>query len=140
MSVYSRLLYISFCVLPAHIFISFLFFLSHNLYIFTWQRWRYLHSHCSALSPSSLHSELNEVGDGAGNSELLHTPVKMVERGQETDTISLEHKGMVTSPSTPSAPPNQVMGRSQTKNEKRSANTLYQELSFQVCTLLCNTM
>lgn len=91
----------------------------------------------------SLHSELDGMHMSGGVSHSGTTTggggggaggVKMVEKSQETDAVSLEHKGMVTSPSTPSAapPPPVSTGRSQTKNEKRSANTLYQELSFQV--------
>lgn len=72
---------------------------------------------------SSLHSELDNVNRG------VHT----VERAQETDSVNLEHKGMVTSPVTPPAPINNNTGRVQTRKEQRSGNTLYQELSFQVC-------
>lgn len=54
-----------------------------------------------------------------------------MERSAETD--NLKQINQATSPqSDPSpVPPTQSVGRSTTKNEKRSANTLYQELSFQ---------
>lgn len=77
-----------------------------------------------------MHSELDNINMSAGGSG-----VKMVEKALETDAISLEHRGTVTSPSTPGSqgPPHQpITSRSQTKSEKRSGNTLYQELSFQV--------
>lgn len=72
-----------------------------------------------------MHSEL----DNANVREVL-----TAEKAQETDTISLEHKSMVTSPVSPQMPPqnNANTGRVQTKKEQRSGNTLYQELSFQV--------
>lgn len=57
-----------------------------------------------------------------------------MERSAETDT--LKHINQATSPHSEPSSINPVMtssvtGRSTTKNEKRSANTLYQELSFQ---------
>lgn len=58
--------------------------------------------------------------------------VSTVERGQETESLNLENKSMVTSPVTPPAPTNNNTGRVQTRREQRSGNTLYQELSFQV--------
>lgn len=61
-------------------------------------------------------------------------PVLKVERAQETDTVNLENKSMVTSPVSPpsSQTNNNSGGRLHTKKEQRSGNTLYQELSFQV--------
>lgn len=56
------------------------------------------------------------------------------EKSQVTDAINLENKSVVTSPLSPQPPPqnnNNTSGRVQTKKEQRSANTLYQELSFQ---------
>ncbi|XP_032527218.2 JNK-interacting protein 3 isoform X3 [Danaus plexippus] len=50
--------------------------------------------------------------------------VRTVERAHQTDPIT-QHS-QATSPVTPQAP----AGRSQTKSEKRSGNTLYQELAF----------
>lgn len=59
---------------------------------------------------------------------------KMVERAQATDSLNLANKSVITSPMTPpsSHPSNNNSGRIHTKKEQRSANTLYQELSFQV--------
>lgn len=70
----------------------------------------------------SLHSELDNV-----NREI-HT----MERAQETDSVNLENKSMVTSPVSPPVATNNNAGRVHTRKEQRSANTLYQELSFQV--------
>lgn len=65
----------------------------------------------------------------------------MVEKSQETDTINLENKSVVTSPVTPTAPAqNNNTGRVHTKKEQRSGNTLYQELSFQVCQNITNAL
>lgn len=67
----------------------------------------------------------------------------MVEKAQETDSVNLENKSVVTSPVTPPAPnqTNNNASRVHTRNEKRSGNTLYQEISFQVscifATLFC---
>lgn len=69
----------------------------------------------------SLHSEFDNVKDA----------VTKVERSQETDSLNLENKSVVTSPVSP--PQSNNNSRVKTKNEQRSANTLYQELSFQVC-------
>ncbi|KAF5271032.1 hypothetical protein FQR65_LT05382 [Abscondita terminalis] len=74
----------------------------------------------STHSSPSLHSELDNVN-------RVHT----VERAQETDSINLEHKSMVTSPVSPPVQVNNNTGRVQTRKEQRSGNTLYQELSFQ---------
>lgn len=73
----------------------------------------------------SLHSELETNVKDA---------VQTMEKSQETDSINLENKSVVTSPISPQAPvaPSTPAGRVQTKKEQRSANTLYQELSFQV--------
>ncbi|KAK4877657.1 hypothetical protein RN001_010163 [Aquatica leii] len=75
----------------------------------------------STHSSPSLHSELDNV----------HRGVHTVERAQETDSVNLEHKSMVTSPVSPPALANNNAGRVQTRKEQRSGNTLYQELSFQ---------
>ncbi|XP_076263053.1 JNK-interacting protein syd isoform X4 [Rhynchophorus ferrugineus] len=80
----------------------------------------------STHSSPSLHSELDNV---ASKQEVLK-----VEKAQETDSVNLENKSMVTSPVSP--PSNNTQnsgtgGRIHTKKEQRSANTLYQELSFQ---------
>lgn len=75
----------------------------------------------STHSSPSLHSELDNVN------RAIHT----VERSQETDSLNLEHKSMVTSPVSPPAQVNNNTGRVQTRREQRSGNTLYQELSFQ---------
>lgn len=69
----------------------------------------------------SLHSEFDNVKDA----------VTKVERSQETDSLNLENKSVVTSPVSP--PQSNNNSRVQTKKEQRSGNTLYQELSFQVC-------
>lgn len=78
--------------------------------------------------------------DLAGGAGMLGTARSTMERSQETDAVSLEHRGTATTPRTPPTPatpnapqpPPPPAGRSQTKREQRSANTLYQELSFQV--------
>lgn len=72
----------------------------------------------------SLHSELDNLNSKEG--------VNMVEKAQETDTVNLENKSVVTSPVSPPQPANNNSGRVHTKKEQRSGNTLYQELSFQV--------
>lgn len=72
----------------------------------------------------SLHNEMDS---------LSRKPVLKVERAQETDTVNLENKSVVTSPVSPTSQPNSTSGgRLHTKREQRSGNTLYQELSFQV--------
>lgn len=81
----------------------------------------------SSHSSPSLHSEL----DNANNRRKVYT----AEKAQETDSINLENKGVVTSPVSPQEPTqtnNNLSGRVHTKKEQRSGNTLYQELSFQV--------
>lgn len=60
--------------------------------------------------------------------------MQTVERSAETDT--LKQTSQATSPQVEPNPINLAMtssasGRTTTKTEKRSANTLYQELSFQ---------
>lgn len=56
--------------------------------------------------------------------------VQTVERSAETDTLKQIHQA--TSPQSDASPVQPNAGRSTTKNnEKRSANTLYQEFSFQ---------
>ncbi|XP_048525425.1 JNK-interacting protein 3 isoform X4 [Dendroctonus ponderosae] len=77
----------------------------------------------STHSSPSLHNEMDS---------LSRKPVLKVERAQETDTINLENKSVVTSPVSPTSHPNSSGGgRLHTKREQRSGNTLYQELSFQ---------
>ncbi|XP_018571079.1 JNK-interacting protein 3 isoform X4 [Anoplophora glabripennis] len=74
----------------------------------------------STHSSPSFHSELdNSPKEG----------VTKVERGQATDSLSLENKSMVTSPVSPQAPTTNN-SRINTKKEERSGNTLYQELSY----------
>ncbi|XP_041986356.1 JNK-interacting protein 3 isoform X2 [Aricia agestis] len=51
--------------------------------------------------------------------------VKTVERAHQTEPITQQSQA-----TSPVAPPNSNTGKSQTKSEKRSANTLYQELAF----------
>ncbi|KAI4471686.1 jnk/sapk-associated protein [Holotrichia oblita] len=77
----------------------------------------------SHSSPSSLHSEMGRAKDS------VHT----AEKSQETDTVNLENKSVITSPISPQAPAktNNHIGRVHTRKEERSGNTLYQELSFQ---------
>lgn len=88
----------------------------------------------------SLRSEM----DNSGLPSELGVARATMERSQETDTVSLEHRGTITSPGTPPTTPKTAInpalqissssvGRSQTRREERSGNTLYQELSFQVC-------
>lgn len=69
----------------------------------------------------------------------LKDGISMVEKAQETDAVNLENKSVVTSPISPPQQPQQntnnntTTGRVHTRKEQRSGNTLYQELSFQVC-------
>lgn len=76
-----------------------------------------------------------KVGSGPPSLQNEFDNIQTVERSAETDT--LKQMNQATSPQSdqPSpvnlAPPPISAGRSTTKNEKRSANTLYQELSFQ---------
>lgn len=75
----------------------------------------------------SLHSELDHMN--------LKDRLSTVEKAQETDSVNLENKSVVTSPVVPQPPtqPNaNHTGRVHTRKEQRSGNTLYQELSFQV--------
>ncbi|XP_068621109.1 JNK-interacting protein 3 isoform X5 [Battus philenor] len=72
-------------------------------------------------SPVSLSSSPSSPPIG---SELA--AVKTVERAHQTDPIKQQSQA-----TSPVAPPNANTGRSQTKSEKRSGNTLYQELAFQ---------
>ncbi|CAH0684325.1 unnamed protein product [Chilo suppressalis] len=51
--------------------------------------------------------------------------VRTVERAHQTDPITQQSQA-----TSPVAPPNSSTGKSQTKSEKRSGNTLYQELAF----------
>ncbi|KAG5900683.1 hypothetical protein JTB14_005948 [Gonioctena quinquepunctata] len=74
----------------------------------------------STHSSPSLHSELDNMRDG----------VLKVERGQTTDSLNLENKSVVTSPMSPQEPLQNNNSRMNTKKEQRSANTLYQELSY----------
>lgn len=68
----------------------------------------------------------------------LKDGISMVEKAQETDSVNLENKSMVTSPVSPPQPQQNTnnnttaSGRVHTRKEQRSGNTLYQELSFQV--------
>ncbi|XP_066147716.1 JNK-interacting protein 3 isoform X2 [Euwallacea fornicatus] len=78
----------------------------------------------STHSSPSLHSEMDNMDK---------PPVLKVERAQETDSINLENKSVVTSPVSPpsSQSNNNTGGKLHTTKEQRSGNTLYQELSFQ---------
>ncbi|CAH0547259.1 unnamed protein product [Brassicogethes aeneus] len=76
----------------------------------------------STHSSPSLHSEFDNIPKGT---------VTKVERSQETDSLNLENKSVVTSPISPQPPVVNNNSRIQTKKEQRSGNTLYQELSFQ---------
>ncbi|XP_008190561.1 JNK-interacting protein 3 isoform X2 [Tribolium castaneum] len=73
----------------------------------------------STHSSPSLHSELDNLDK------------KMVERGQETDSLNLENKSVITSPVSPPGQPTTNNNTGRLKKEQRSGNTLYQELSFQ---------
>ncbi|GJQ76841.1 putative JNK-interacting protein [Trypoxylus dichotomus] len=76
----------------------------------------------SSHSSPSLHSEIGNA------KESVHT----AEKAQETDSVNLENKSVITSPVSPQAPKtNNHIGRVHTRKEERSGNTLYQELSFQ---------
>ena len=79
-----------------------------------------------SVNNCSLHSELDNMTTKKG--------INYVERGQETDSLNLENKSVITSPVSPPGPQptNNNTGRLHTKKEQRSGNTLYQELSFQV--------
>lgn len=75
------------------------------------------------------------VGSGPPSLQNEFENMQTMERSAETDT--LKQINQATSPQNDTSPvhsqPSQptTAGRSTTKNEKRSANTLYQELSFQ---------
>lgn len=75
------------------------------------------------------------VGSGPPSLQNEFDSVQSAEQSAETDT--LKQPSQATSPQAESCPVvNPVMttssaGRSTTKTERRSANTLYQELSFQ---------
>nr|CAD7398719.1 unnamed protein product [Timema cristinae] len=103
-------------------------------------------------SNTSLRNELQgmHMGTETGN-ELPSKNIETSEKGQLTDAVTLEHRGTVTrgawvdslSPSTKDSTPElediedipvsivSPIGRTKTKKEQRSGNTLYQELSFQ---------
>lgn len=77
-------------------------------------------------------SETSSVGSGPPSLQNEFDNMPTAERSAETD--ALKPKNQATSPSTDVSPTKsngQGSGRTTTKNEKRSANTLYQELSFQ---------
>ncbi|XP_069688441.1 JNK-interacting protein 3 isoform X4 [Periplaneta americana] len=108
-------------------------------------------------SNTSLRNELQETQVGTEPAQLMDDQQvknkETSEKGQLTDAISLEHRGTITSPgggwvdgfspdtkdSTPELEDVEditttvvsPIGRSKTKKEQRSGNTLYQELSFQ---------
>lgn len=73
------------------------------------------------------------VGSGPPSLQNEFENIQTVERSAETDT--LKQMNQATSPQSERSPIHPQLpssaGRSTTKNEKRSANTLYQELSFQ---------
>ncbi|XP_044270778.1 JNK-interacting protein 3 isoform X1 [Tribolium madens] len=73
----------------------------------------------STHSSPSLHSELDNLDK------------KLVERGQETDSLNLENKSVITSPMSPPGQQTTNNNTGRLKKEQRSGNTLYQELSFQ---------
>lgn len=71
-------------------------------------------------------------GSGPPSLQNEFENIQTVERSAETD--QLQHQNQATSPGselTSPTTPHITTGRCTTKNEKRSANTLYQELSFQ---------
>ena len=68
-------------------------------------------------------------GSGPPSLQNEFENVQTIERSSETD--HLQHHNQATSPSSDITSPTVPQGRSTTKSEKRSANTLYQELSFQ---------
>lgn len=78
-------------------------------------------------------SDASSVGSGPPSLQNEFDNIQTVERSAETDT--LKQINQATSPQSDPSPvhlqPPAPAGRSTTKNEKRSANTLYQELSFQ---------
>lgn len=76
----------------------------------------------------------NDSGSGPPSLQNEFDNIQTVERSAETDALQQTHQA--TSPQTelsPVMPPiaTSLAGRTTTKTEKRSANTLYQELSFQ---------
>ncbi|XP_039964830.1 JNK-interacting protein 3 isoform X5 [Bactrocera tryoni] len=79
----------------------------------------------------SVGSNSDDSGPPSLQNEL--DSLQTVERAAETDTLQHQNQATSpqseTSPAVPNAPAN--VGRSTTKKEQRSANTLYQELSFQ---------
>lgn len=77
-------------------------------------------------------SETSSVGSGPPSLQNEFENIQTVERSAETDTLRQTHQA--TSPQIENAnmtASTTSTGRTTTKNEKRSANTLYQELSFQ---------
>lgn len=78
---------------------------------------------------------MKTVGSGPPSLQNEFDNIQTMERSAETDTM--KQINQATSPQSEQSPvhsqPAQpaTAGRSTTKNEKRSANTLYQELSFQ---------
>lgn len=82
-----------------------------------------------------LFKQRSTVGSGPPSLQNEFDNIQTMERSAETDT--LKQINQATSPQSDPSPvhsqPAQptTAGRSTTKNEKRSANTLYQELSFQ---------
>jgi c-Jun-amino-terminal kinase-interacting protein 4 len=71
-------------------------------------------------------------GSGPPSLQNEFENIQTMERSAETD--HLQHQNQATSPgseATSPTTPHIIAGRSTTKSEKRSANTLYQELSFQ---------
>ncbi|XP_023710608.1 C-Jun-amino-terminal kinase-interacting protein 4 isoform X5 [Cryptotermes secundus] len=106
-------------------------------------------------SNTSLRNELQEMQVGTESSQNVDEQQNKSrgtsEKGQLTDAISTEHRGTITrsgwvdglSPDTKDSTPEledveeltttivSPLGRSKTKKEQRSGNTLYQELSFQ---------
>ena len=71
-------------------------------------------------------------GSGPPSLQNEFENVQTTERGAETDQLQLQNQA-TSPPSEITSPilPHISTGRSTTKSEKRSANTLYQELSFQ---------
>lgn len=83
---------------------------------------------CSGASSAS--------GSGPPSLQNEFENVQTVERSSETDHLQQQNQATsppseITSPIIPQITSSQHGGRSTTKSEKRSANTLYQELSFQ---------
>lgn len=89
--------------------------------------------HSNSIENTNWKILIQTVGSGPPSLQNEFDNIQTMERSAETDT--LKQINQATSPQSEQSPVHlqqpATAGRSTTKNEKRSANTLYQELSFQ---------